>query len=223
MKHCIRIERIPAPLASAYAKASRMVRDSYYRKVSEEILARGKMGLILDVGTGPGYLPIAIARRSSGIRVVGIDLSRPLIRMARKNAAREGLSDRLTFEVGNAARLRFADESFDMVISTGVVHSLRNPVAVLREMRRVLKEGGEAIIYDPARVGSMADRRGWWTSLKFREKLFLKLFQWTGLHRPIETHSWEQAVRMLREAGFSRFQADKEGNELKIIADKSVV
>jgi ubiquinone/menaquinone biosynthesis C-methylase UbiE len=220
MKHWIKIERIPAPLASAYEKASRMVRGSYYRKMSEEIVARRREGLFLDVGTGPGYLPLAIAGRSSVIRVVGVDLSRPLIRMARTNAVREGLSARLTFEVGNAARLRFADESFDMVISTGVFHSLKDPVAVLREMRRVLKEGGEAIIYDPARVGSMVDRKVWWASLKFREKLFLKLFQWTGLYRPIETFSREQAVRMLRQAGFRRFRADKEGDELKIIADK---
>jgi ubiquinone/menaquinone biosynthesis C-methylase UbiE len=218
MKHWIRIERIPAPLASAYEKASRMVRGSYYQKMSEEILAHGNKGYFLDVGTGPGYLPIAIARRSSAIRVVGVDLSRPLIRMARINAAREGFSDRLTFEVGNGARLRFADQSFDMVISTGVFHSLKDPVAVLREMRRVLKEGGEVIICDPALVGSTVDRGGWWACLTFREKLFLKLFHWAGLHRPIETFSWEQAVRMLREAGFSHFQADKKGNELKIDA-----
>jgi ubiquinone/menaquinone biosynthesis C-methylase UbiE len=220
IKPWIKIERIPAPLASAYEKASRMVRGTYYRKMSEEIVARVRGGLFLDVGTGPGYLPIAIAQRSSAIRVVGVDLSRPLIRMARMNAAREGLSDRLTFEVGNAARLRFADESFDMVISTGVFHSLKAPVVVLREVRRVLREGGQAIICDPARVGSRVDRKGWWGSMTFREKMVLKLFQWLGLHRPIETFSREQAVRMLRQAGFSRFQVDKEGDELKIIADK---
>jgi SAM-dependent methyltransferase len=91
---------------------------------------------------------------------------------------------------------------------------------VFREMRRVLKEGGEAIIYDPARVGSMVDRKLWWTPLKFRENLYLKLFKWAGLHRPVETFSRQQAVAMLRQAGFSRFRADWEGDELKIIADK---
>jgi methylase of polypeptide subunit release factors len=91
MKRWIRIERIPAPLASAYEKVSRMAGHSYYRKMSEEIVARGREGLFLDVGTGPGYLAMAIAGRSSAIRVVGVDLSRPLIRMARINAAREGL------------------------------------------------------------------------------------------------------------------------------------
>jgi SAM-dependent methyltransferase len=97
MKRWIRIERIPEPLASAYEKASRMVQDSYYRKMSEEIVASGREGLFLDVGTGPGYLPIAIAGRSSALRVVGVDLSRPLVRMARISAAREGLSGRPTF------------------------------------------------------------------------------------------------------------------------------
>jgi ubiquinone/menaquinone biosynthesis C-methylase UbiE len=141
MRNWLKIERITGPLASSYEKAARLAIDTYYSKVAEEILSSFKKGLILDLGTGPGYLPIEIAKRSSDIKIIGVDLSRNLIQMARQNAQSSGFDDRLAFEVGNSARLNFDDVSFDMVISTGMLHSLRNPVYVLREIYRVLKRG----------------------------------------------------------------------------------
>ena len=119
MKRRVLIERIPAPLASLYEKATRLVIESYYSEVAEEIVASLKAGTILDLGTGPGYLPIEIVKRSLSIKCDGIDLSRRLIKMAQVNASKAGVEERLNFEVGNAAKLRSEDESYDMVISTG--------------------------------------------------------------------------------------------------------
>jgi ubiquinone/menaquinone biosynthesis C-methylase UbiE len=99
------IERIPGPLASIYEKATRMVIDSYYGEVAEEIASKLKAGVILDLGTGPGYLPIEIVKKSPSIKVDGIDLTRKLINIAQENAVRAGVADRLHFEVGNAAKL----------------------------------------------------------------------------------------------------------------------
>ena len=104
---------------------------------------------MLDLGTGPGYLPIEILKRSSGIKIIGVDLSRRLIHMARDNARRAGLSDRLSFEFGNSSRLRFNDGEFDMVLSTGMLHSLKQPVRVFQEIYRVLKKGGIIRISTP--------------------------------------------------------------------------
>jgi ubiquinone/menaquinone biosynthesis C-methylase UbiE len=144
MKEWIKIERIPGVLASAYEKATRMVIESYYRPVAAEIVAHLNEGTILDMGTGPGYLPVEIAKRSPALTVIGVDLSRKLIEIARSNASKAGLADQLTFKSGNAGRLEFSDSSFDMVISTGMLHSLKEPVAVLQEIHRVLKAGREA-------------------------------------------------------------------------------
>ena len=144
MKQKIIIERIPGPFASLYEKATQMVITSYYGPVAEEIVTSLKAGTILDLGTGPGYLPIEIVKRSPSIRVIGIDLTRKLINTAKRNALKNGVADRLHFEVGNASRLRFENNYCDMVISTGMLHSLKDPVRVLRECYRVLKQGGEA-------------------------------------------------------------------------------
>ena len=92
-------EQIPGIMASIYEKAARMVIDSYYSQVAEEVLARLNSGKILDIGTGPGYLPIEIVKRTPAITVDGIDLTPELIKMAQNNAQKAGVADKLHFEV----------------------------------------------------------------------------------------------------------------------------
>ena len=169
----INIERIPGPLASSYEKATRLAIDIYYKKVAAEIVSAFKEGLILDLGTGPGYLPIEIVKSAANVKIVGVDLSRKLIKMARENSQKAGFADRLEFLVGNSAKLRFDDACFDMVLSTGMLHSLKEPVSVFREIYRVLKEGGQAWIYDPAKIALYVDRKKWRASLTNRERFFL--------------------------------------------------
>ena len=216
MKKLIKIERIPGVLASAYVKATRMVIQSYYCPVAQEIVANLNEGTILDLGTGPGYLPVEIVKRSPSINVIGVDLSRKLIEIARSNAAKSGLTDRLTFKTGNAGRLDFADSSFDMVISTGMLHSLKEPVKVLREIYRVLKSDREAWIFDPAKVASAVDLQKWKESLNLRERFFLLLFQLFGLHKPIKAYTREQAIALIEKTDFKNYQIDAREKEIRI-------
>lgn len=216
MKKWLKIERIPGLLASSYEKATRLAIDIYYSKVAEEIVLCFKQGLILDLGTGPGYLPIEIVKRSSDIKIVGLDLSRILIQMAKRNSQNAGLADRLDFQFGNAARLRFDDSSFDMVLSTGMLHSLRDPVKVFKEIYRVLKKGGEAWIYDPAKVASYIDRKKWNASLTRRERFFLRVFTALNLLRPIKTFNREQVVEMIQATDFEILSIEEEKDEIKI-------
>ena len=220
MKLWFKIERIPGVLASAYEKATRLVIDSYYCPVADEIVGYLAAGAILDIGTGPGYLPIEIAGRSPDLHITGIDLSRKLIEMARSNSVKAGLSDRLTFQFGNAANLAFDDSSFDMVISTGMLHSLRDPVKVLQEVYRVLRAGGEAWVFDPARVASQVDRKKWKASLNRRERTFLWLFQLFGLHKPIRTYTREEAIALIEQTNFKNYRIDEGENEIRIKLQK---
>jgi len=221
MQPWFKIERIPGVLASAYEKATRMVIGTYYREVAREIVAYLDSGMILDIGTGPGYLPIEIAKKSSNIMVVGIDLSRKLIQMAQSNASKAGLADRLDFQFGDAGGLIFDDSSFDMVISTGMLHSLKNPVRVLQEIYRVLKPGREAWVFDPAKVASQVDRKKWKASLNLRERFFLKLFQLLGLHKPIKTYTRDQAIALIEKTKFKHYRIDERDNEIRIKLKKA--
>ena len=129
------IERIPDLFASIYEKATRMVLETYYDPVAEEVVSSLRDGTILDLGTGPGYLPIQIAKKSPSIRIDGIDLGQKLIAMAKANAIKAGVSDRVNFEVGNAGNLRFEDDSYDMVLSTGMFHALNDPVEIMHGVK----------------------------------------------------------------------------------------
>jgi methylase of polypeptide subunit release factors len=82
MKQWIKLGRIPSLLASDYIKATRLVIDSYYRPVAEEIVSSMNKGLILDLGTGPGHLPVEIVKIAPKINIIGVDLSRRLIKVA---------------------------------------------------------------------------------------------------------------------------------------------
>ena len=217
MKQWIKIERIPWLLTSSYEKAARMVIKSYYSPIAETILSSLTEDIILDLGTGPGYLPIEIIKRSPSIKVVGIDLSHRLIHMARANASKAGLSDKLDFEVGNAAGLRFEDASFDMVISTGMLHSLRDPEKVFNEIYRVLKKGREAWIYDPAQIASQIDVKEWKNALTFRDRFYLRVFTLLKLCSPsIKPYKRSQVEDMIKGARFTEYWIEKNNGEMKI-------
>ena len=139
-----------------------------------------------------------------------------MIHMARENARRAGLSDRLSFEFGNSSRLRFKDDKFEMVLSTGMLHSLKHPVKVFNEIYRVLKKGGEAWIYDPAKVALYIDRNKWEASLSSWDRLFLRLFRALGLLRPIKTYNPSQVREMLDETEFEVLSIEAQKDEIRI-------
>jgi len=122
-------------------------------RVSKEITS----GRILDVGTGPGYLPIMIAESVQGVEVTGIDLSKDMIRLARKNAEKYGVQGRVRFECMDANKIRYRDSYFDLVVSTFSFHHWKKPIRVLNAIHRVLKDGGQAWIYDLRRDSSKED------------------------------------------------------------------
>lgn len=96
---------------------------------------------VLDVGSGPGTITIDLARRVSPGQVVGVDASSEIVASANGLAEDNGLHN-VRFEVGDAYRLELADDSVDIVHAHQVLQHVADPVAVLREFRRVTKPGG---------------------------------------------------------------------------------
>ena len=107
-----------------------------------------------------------------------------------------------------------------MVISTGMLHSLKEPVKVLQEIFRVLKAGRQAWMFDPAQVSSGVDREKWRASLNLRERFFLWMFGLFGLHKPIETYTREQATALIQQTNFKDFRIDEHDKEIKIKLQK---
>ncbi|WP_326828995.1 class I SAM-dependent methyltransferase [Streptosporangium sp. NBC_01810] len=123
---------------------------SLYAKVTTDVVSATPAGgtRVLDVGTGPGRVPLAIARALPGLRVEGLDLSAEMIDRARRNAAEAGLTGRVDFTVGDVADLPYPDGDFDLIVSSMSQHHWPDVATGLRELRRVLRPGGRIWIYD---------------------------------------------------------------------------
>jgi ubiquinone/menaquinone biosynthesis C-methylase UbiE len=211
----MKIECIPAPGAIVYAwiaSKSPPLRD-LCNAVAAEVTAAITAGRILDVGTGPGYLPIEIAARAPGLELDGIDLSPAMIKLARKTAAKRGVADRVRFHRAHAAELPFDDGSFDLVISTLSFHHWARPLECLAELHRVLKPQHEAWIYDARRDTThevnAAFRREYGRFVAF---LFLKLVR---AHSSVPLHEFETLLAS-PELRFSKAAIIDRGVFLKV-------
>ena len=96
---------------------------------------------LLDVGCGPGTITIDLARRLEPGRVVGVDREPAPLEAGRVDAEAAGIPN-VRFEVGDVYDLAFEDASFDVVHAHQVLQHLSDPVAALREMRRVRRPEG---------------------------------------------------------------------------------
>jgi SAM-dependent methyltransferase len=94
---------------------------------------------VLDVGCGPGTITVDLAGRVAPGTVVGVDRATEVIEQAR---TRTGRPTNAHFEVGDIYALDYPDDSFDLVHAHQVLQHLSDPVAALREMRRVCRPGG---------------------------------------------------------------------------------
>lgn len=110
-----------------------------------ELGARGRM---LDLGTGPGHVPVLVCAAIPGARVVGIDLSRNMLAHAERRRAASAWPERIELRLADAKRLDFEDGAFDAVFSNTILHHIPDPVPFLREAVRVLRPGGALLVRD---------------------------------------------------------------------------
>ena len=99
---------------------------------------------VLDIGTGPGFYAIILARR--GYEVTAVDYSEGMLREARRNAG--ALADKIRFARMDAQKLAFADGSFDAIVTRNLTWNLPDPAGAYREWMRVLRPGGALVNFD---------------------------------------------------------------------------
>ncbi|SEE91617.1 Ubiquinone/menaquinone biosynthesis C-methylase UbiE [Rhizobiales bacterium GAS191] len=112
------------------------------RRIAEHL---GAGSHVLEIAPGPGYLAIALAKLGP-YRIAGLDISRSFVRMAADNAARAGVE--VEFRYGDAAAIPDPAETFDFIVCRAAFKNFADPVGALREMHRVLRPGGKALIID---------------------------------------------------------------------------
>src|SRR5262245_58284079 len=112
---------------------------------------------VLDMGCGRGAVLIAVAKRLTSGHATGVDLwsrtdqSGNSSDVTRRNATLEGVLERVAIETGDMRSLPFADDSFDLVLSSLAIHNIRgrpDRAKAVAEAWRVLKPGGRLLIAD---------------------------------------------------------------------------
>lgn len=103
---------------------------------------------IMDVATGTGDFAIQACRTLQPDELIGTDISEGMMNMAREKVRRAGLQDRISFAKEDCTRLSFPDERFDAVTVAFGVRNFEDLDAGLREMHRVLADGGHLVILE---------------------------------------------------------------------------
>ena len=137
-----RILEDPA-LARRYAESSARRNKAIAKRFIDMLRETGfEKARILDAGCGGGDVLIKLEQACPEAKMVGIDLSEPLLDMARAAAERAGVAGRVSFQTGDVQAMPFEDGSFDVVISLNMLHYVDDPVAMLNEIERVLAPQG---------------------------------------------------------------------------------
>ncbi len=135
-------------LVEAWAKCSGLPHLQCMRTKLIDRAVAGRVGAkVLDIGSGLGQLTLALAARREVSEAVGIDLSADFVEAARGQAETMGVNARF-LEMDAADLSPFAEGAFDIVVSTLSLHHWADPLAALREIKRVLMSGGRALILD---------------------------------------------------------------------------
>jgi phosphatidylethanolamine/phosphatidyl-N-methylethanolamine N-methyltransferase len=113
-------------------------------------------GRILEVGVGTG---LSLPDYSRKHRIVGLDISEPMLRKAKERVAAQCLTNVELLAVMDAERLALADASVDVVIAQYVITAVPNPEGTLDEFVRVLKPGGEIVLVN--HIGAETGPRRW--------------------------------------------------------------
>ncbi len=157
------MQRIPEPevmdtpaRAEAYARTDFSDVNAAFVEKLLALAGAKRECLALDLGTGPGEIPLRVARLRPGWRIAAADASMPMLRLARAATPR-GFASPPLFALADAKRLPFADHSFDVVFSNSLLHHLPDPLPFWREVRRLVQPGALVFVRDLFRPPSPAD------------------------------------------------------------------
>jgi ubiquinone/menaquinone biosynthesis C-methylase UbiE len=154
-------------------------------------LIKRASGKVLEIAVGTGK---NLKFYPSDCRIIALDLSNEMLNVARKRSAT--LSTDVSFLLGDAETLPFANNSFDTVVSSLSTCTFPNPIAALREMRRVCKAEGKILLLEHGR----SDRE--WLG-RFQDRTADRLAEQLGCH-------WNrESLELVRKAGLKVVEAQR--------------
>jgi len=147
---------LPVILARRFAFAKWKYASQIRNDIFNSLALRGDEQL-LDVGCGGGLLLNEAAKRLPNGKAIGIDIWAPHTgggnyNLLMKNANAEGVADRIEFKQADVRSMPFEDAAFDVIVSSGALHHIGHEMPdhekAIKEMLRVLKPGGQIVLWD---------------------------------------------------------------------------
>lgn len=175
-----------------------------HRPVGELAIERMNLPLdawVLDIGCGSGWASRVIAEKASLGRVVGIDISDEMVQLARNSSAAFSNVD---FKVATAESLPFKDNAFTQAFSMESIYYYSNMLAALREIRRVVKNGGLFVTVIDLYLENTPSHR-WIEELKV----------------PVHLFGIPEYRRMLEETGYVNVRDERLYDQRPVPADYS--
>jgi demethylmenaquinone methyltransferase/2-methoxy-6-polyprenyl-1,4-benzoquinol methylase len=122
--------------------------DRVWRKKAIGLLREQQPKVVLDVATGTGDVALEIAKQLKPDRIVGIDIAVEMLDIGRKKVRHRELADLIELQEGDSENIHFENNTFDAITVAFGVRNFENLQAGLKEMHRVLNEGGQVVILE---------------------------------------------------------------------------
>ncbi len=147
-----RIQEMFGTIAPRYDFLNRLLSlgiDRRWRRFAVGQVRYEAEGTILDVATGTGDVALEIAARTpDAITIVGVDFCKEMVDLGRDKVRKSPYADRITLEVAPCEALPFPHGTFDSVTIAFGIRNVVDRLQGLKEMQRVLKPGGRAVILE---------------------------------------------------------------------------
>lgn len=139
--------------AKAYAAADFSQENQGFVDRFREYFPDFREGHVLDLGCGPGDIPIRFARAFPTCRITAIDASAPMLQLAERAVQQVHLSERITFRCERFQDTAGANQA-DAGISNSLLHHVPNPLQFWNKLRRLVKPGSPVLVMDLLRPES---------------------------------------------------------------------
>jgi 2-polyprenyl-3-methyl-5-hydroxy-6-metoxy-1,4-benzoquinol methylase len=137
----------------AYAAADFSAENQGFVNRFREYFPEFSQGRVLDLGCGPGDIPIRFAKLYPACQVIGVDASLPMIRLGERAVRQAGIADRVTLRCERYEEVAGA-RIVDAVISNSLLHHLPNPLQFWQKVRQLVRPGAPVLVMDLLRPES---------------------------------------------------------------------
>jgi ubiquinone/menaquinone biosynthesis C-methylase UbiE len=215
LRHTIKKRRDMMINAIEFDDISTKVFYPIYEVIARQIKQRTgnkEYGYCMDVGSGTGYLGIAMAKITN-MEVTLYDISKDILEIANHKVAESGLEHQVETELGNVEEIPKEDESVDLIISRGSMFFWEDREKAFKEIYRVLKIGGYAYL-----GGGFGTKE---LKADIDKKMLVRDPEWLSNCKKRKGNP-QKYIRELENAGIKTYSISDNEKGLWIIIEKSV-